>query len=83
MKLPRIRVSGAVLRRWLEPGIGLKRWLLVVFGGELLLALAGALLLRQVYREYDFSGPGQSLLYIVTLQFLPYWLRGEIGRAHV
>jgi uncharacterized cofD-like protein len=78
MKLPRIRVSGAVLRRWLEPGIGLKRWLLVVFGGELLLALAGALLLRQVYREYDFSGPGQSLLYVVTLQFLPYWLRGVI-----
>jgi hypothetical protein len=67
-----------VLRRWLEPGIGLKRWLLVVFVGELLLALAGALLLRQVYRDYDFSGPGQGVLYVVTLQFLPYWVRGLI-----
>ena len=28
------------LRRWLTPGIGVKRWLLVVFVGLLLLALA-------------------------------------------
>ena len=78
MRAPRWRVSGSVLRRWLVPGIGIKRWLLVVFAGELLLALAGALLLRQVYREYDLSGPGQGVLYIATLQFLPYWLRGAI-----
>lgn len=78
MRFPRVRVSRAVLRRWLTPGIGLKRWLLVVFVGELFLALAGALLLRQVYREYDLSGPGQSVLYVATLQFLPYWLRGAI-----
>ena len=78
MNVPGMRVSRAVLRRWLVPGIGLKRWILVVFLGEALLALAGALILRQVYREYDFSGPGQSLLYLITLQFLPYWLRGAI-----
>ena len=78
MRLPKIRVSGSVVRRWIEPGIGLKRWLLVVFAGEALLAIAGALLLRQVYRAYEFSGPGQSLLYVVTLQFMPYWLRGLI-----
>jgi uncharacterized cofD-like protein len=78
MKLPRPRVSGSVLRRWLVPGIGLKRWLMVVFAGELLLAIAGALLLRQVYRDYDFSGPGQSILYILTLQFLNYWTRGIV-----
>jgi uncharacterized cofD-like protein len=78
MRVPRLPVSGSVVRRWLEPGIGLKRWLLLVFVGELLLALGGALLLRQVYRDYDFSGPGQSLLYIATLQFLPYWGRGLI-----
>jgi uncharacterized cofD-like protein len=66
------------MRRWLKPGIGLKRWLLVVFAGEALLAIAGALLLRQLYREYEFSGPSQSLLYVITLQFMPYWLRGLI-----
>jgi uncharacterized cofD-like protein len=79
MRLPRLRVSGSVLRRWLSPGIGLKRWLVVVFAGELLLAIAGALLLRQLYRDYDFSGPGQSILYILTLQFMPYWLRGVLA----
>jgi uncharacterized cofD-like protein len=75
LKLP---MSRAVLRRWLTPGIGLKRWLLVVFIGELFLALAGALALRQVYRDFDFSGPGQGALYVATLQFLPFWLRGVI-----
>jgi uncharacterized cofD-like protein len=78
MRVPRLRVSGAVVRRWLQPGIGFKRWLVVVFVGELLLALAGALLLRQVYREYEFSGPGQTALYLLTLQFVPYWVRGVI-----
>ena len=42
---------GARLRRWLRPGMGLKRWLLVIFVGELLIAFAGALVLRAVYRE--------------------------------
>ena len=77
MNLPRLRVSGAVLRRWLTPGIGIKRWLVVVFAGELLLALAGALILRELYRDFDF-GPGETVLYLMTLQFLPYWVRGVV-----
>ena len=60
MSVPRLRISGSTLRRWLRPGIGVKRWLVVVFVGELCLALAGALLLRQVYREAEVSGPGQA-----------------------
>jgi uncharacterized cofD-like protein len=78
MRFPRLRITRSILRRWLVPGIGLKRWLLVVFAGELLLALAGALVLRQVYRDYDFSGPSQGFLFVITLQFLPYWVRGLI-----
>jgi len=39
------------LRRWLTPGIGVKRWLLVLFIGLLLLALAFAHLLRQATRD--------------------------------
>ncbi|MDQ3871417.1 MAG: YvcK family protein [Chloroflexota bacterium] len=61
----------ARLRRWLEPGMGLKRWLLVVFLGELCLAAAGALLVRQVYRELGTEGPGEPLFYLLTLQFFP------------
>jgi len=66
------------LRRWLSPGIGIKRWLFVVFVGELCLALSGALALRQFYRDVDASGPVQTLIYLVTLQFLPYFVRGAI-----
>jgi uncharacterized cofD-like protein len=66
------------LRRWLQPGMGVKRWLLVVFGGELLLALALAFLLRQLYRDVEVTGPFGALVYLVTLQFLPYVARGVI-----
>jgi uncharacterized cofD-like protein len=66
------------LRRWLTPGMGIKRWLAVVFLGELALALAGALLLRQIYRDIAVTGPLQALLYLVTLQFLPNELRALV-----
>ena len=66
------------LRRWLSPGIGIKRWLLVVFAGLLLLALAVAHMLRQVTRDLEPGGLLGSLLDTLTLQFLPYPLRGLI-----
>jgi len=66
------------LRRWLSPGIGIKRWLLVVFAGLLLLALAVAHALRQVTRDLEPGGPLGSLIDTLTLQFLPYPLRGLI-----
>jgi uncharacterized cofD-like protein len=66
------------LRRWLSPGIGVKRWLLVVFVGFLLLALAVAHLLRQVSRDLEPGGLAGSLIDLFTLQFLPYPLRGLI-----
>ncbi len=68
----------ATLRAWLRPGMGIKRWLALVFAGELGLALALGLVLRQVYRDVEVSGPLQALLYVVTLQFLPYAVRGTI-----
>ncbi len=66
------------LRRWLTPGIGVKRWLLVLFLGLLLLALAFAHLIRQVSRDLEPGGPAGALIDIATLQFLPYPLRGFI-----
>ena len=65
----------ANLRRWLRPGIGVKRWIVVSFLGLLALALAGALVLKQVYREVELTGPLQAFIWAVTLQFLPYHLR--------
>src|SRR3989304_5540156 len=58
--------------------MGIKRWLLMVFVGELLLALAGAFLLRQLYRDVEISGPLAGLVSLATLQFLPYAARGVI-----
>ena len=45
------REPRARLRRWLKPGSGIKRWLLVMFLGMTLLATAGALLIRILFRE--------------------------------
>jgi uncharacterized cofD-like protein len=65
-------------RRWLGAGIGIKRWLAVVFVGELGLALGGAFALRSLYRDVVISGPLQSIVYLLTLQFLPYLVRALI-----
>jgi uncharacterized cofD-like protein len=80
MRFPRLRVAWG-LRRWLRPGVGVKRWLLLVFVGELGLALAGALWLRQIYRDSDVTGLPQTFVSAVTLQFLPYGVRGLIVGA--
>ena len=64
------------LRRWLTPGIGVKRWLLVVFAGLLLLAVAGAHFLRQATRDLDPGSLAGRLVDLLTLQFLPFPLRG-------
>ena len=67
------------LRRWLTPGIGIKRWLAVVFVGLLLLAIAFAHFLRQITRDLAPGGPIGSLVDLLTLQFLPYGARGFIA----
>jgi uncharacterized cofD-like protein len=69
------------LRRWLTPGIGIKRWLAVAFAGLLLLAVAFAHFLRQVTRDLAPSGVAGSLIDVLTLQFLPFALRGFIAAS--
>jgi uncharacterized cofD-like protein len=65
----RARERRRVIRRWLQPGIGIKRWLAIAFVGEMLIALAAALVLRPILSQP--STPDSSgLLDIVTLQFL-------------
>ncbi len=78
MNLRPPRISAGLLRRWLTPGIGVKRWLLLVFVGELAVALGGAFWLNQVYHDVDASGPGQTIIYLITLQFLPRILRAVV-----
>jgi uncharacterized cofD-like protein len=63
------------LRRWLTPGIGIKRWLLLVFVGLFFLALAFASALRQATRELQPGGISQTIVDTLSLQFLPPPLR--------
>jgi uncharacterized cofD-like protein len=66
-------------RRWLQPGMGVKRWLLLIFAGLLLLALGSAHVIRQVTQDFRPGGAAQTLVDLVTLQFLPFPLRGFIA----
>jgi uncharacterized cofD-like protein len=69
------------LRRWLTPGIGIKRWLGVVFVGLLLLAVAFAHFLRQITRDFAPTGLAGGLIDLLTLQFLPFALRGFVAAS--
>ncbi len=66
------------LRRWLQPGIGIKRWLGVVFLGLFLLALAVAHVVRQATATVHPEGLAGAVLDAVTIQFMPYPVRGLI-----
>src|SRR5512146_1043595 len=72
------RVRSMQLRRWLVPGIGVKRWLLLVFLGLLLLALGVAHFIRQFDQNVAPGPLTQQVIDFVTLQFLPFPLRGLI-----
>ncbi len=65
----------ARLRRWLRPTTGISGWLLVVFVGQLLLALAGGLILRLLFRDVPAGSPAGQAFNVATLQFLPDWAR--------
>ncbi len=69
------------LRRWLTVGIGVKRWLVIAFLGLLILALGVAHLVRQVTASALPGGPAAGLIDVLTLQFLPYQLRGLVAGA--
>jgi len=68
-------------RRWLQPGMGIKRWLLTVFAGLLVLALGGAQFIRQVTKDLEPGGPAQTIVDLLTLQFLPFAVRGVLTGA--
>ena len=70
------RLTAETLRRWVMPGIGVKRWLLLTFVGLLVLALGVAHVIRQATRDLEPGGLAQTILDAVTLQFLPYPVRG-------
>jgi uncharacterized cofD-like protein len=69
------------LVRWLVPGLGIKRWMLLILGGITLLAVGSGIFLLELYRT-DTSNPFiLSLLSLVSLRFLPRLLRVLIFAA--
>lgn len=60
--------------KWLYVGIGVKRWLLLLFLGITILALGAAFLLIEVYRHLTFP----DFVYYLTLQFIPRPARGVL-----
>lgn len=65
----------ARLRRWLRPGTGIKRWMLVMFLGLTVLATAGALATRILFREVPADSIAGQVFELVSLNFLPGLLR--------
>jgi phosphomannomutase/phosphoglucomutase len=68
----RTRIRNSRVLRLLLPGWHIKRWLLALFMGILLLSLGFAYLLVHVYR----TAPFPSYVYYLTLQFIPHLQRG-------
>ncbi len=62
----------ARLRRWLRPGLAIKRWIFAYFAALTLLALGLGLVLTHLYRTAPFPDP----IYYATLQFIPRLTRG-------
>jgi uncharacterized cofD-like protein len=63
------------LRRWLRPGTGIKRWLLVMFVGMTILATAGALAIRIAFQNVPPGTLAGQLFELASLNFLPGLLR--------
>lgn len=64
---------GQILR-WLQPGLGVKRWLLLMVAGTALIGLGLAIVLLDMYRAY----PDSNLLYYLSLRPFPRFLRAVI-----
>jgi len=58
--------------KWLYPGMGIKRWLLLLAVGITLISLGVAYLLTDIYRQQ----PLPRVFYYLTLQFIPRLCRG-------
>ena len=60
------------LTRWFVPGLGVKRWLILMLIGLAMLGLGIGYIQVQVYRQADVP----EIFYYLTLQFVP-----RLGRA--
>ena len=60
--------------KWLLPGMHVKRWILLLMAGIVVISLGVGYFLREAYSSFQF--PAEA--YYVTLQFLPRTVRGML-----
>lgn len=60
--------------RWFEPGLGVKRWLILMVVATALIGLGLAFLLLDYYRLH----PDSTWLYLISLRALPRWERAVL-----
>jgi uncharacterized cofD-like protein len=63
------------LARWFQPGLGVKRWFMMVLLGITMLGVGLALFLLEVYRTNSSNNLFLSILFYASLSFLPRELR--------
>lgn len=67
-------MSRSSITKWLYIGLHIKRWLVLLVFGVMLMGLGFAYLLREAYVSYTFP----AWVGTVTLQFMPRWARGML-----
>ena len=63
--------------KWLYPGLGVKRWLLLLLFSITLISLGFGYLLRDIYATWQFP----PVFYYLSLQFVPRWGRALLFGA--
>ena len=63
---------------WFVPGLGVKRWFLIVLAGITLLGLGLALVLLELYRTESTNPVLLDFLSFASLSFVPRFLRALI-----
>ncbi len=74
----RLRTRFGSAWKWLYPGLGIKRWLLLLSVGVIALTLGISFFYVQIYRSLTFPDTASAAVRGVTLQFLPHWVRGVL-----
>lgn len=69
-----MRQRDAIIK-WLTPGLGIKRWLVLLFFGITILAVGFAQGIVTIYGMHDLP----PLMQFITLRFLPAWARVAVS----
>ncbi len=69
------------MRKWLRPGMRVKRYLLALALGITFTSLAIAMALATLYRNVEFPGYSTDIVRAITLQFIPHPWREAVVAA--